>query len=103
MNPSRRHAHVGKRLLHIRQKASRPAEVDVRPPRDGDLVEDRSRQVTDAVEIVTHLVARARSAVANIATAARKGRHEAADFGRERMMKTISGRVEPQDLSRGPN
>jgi len=93
MNPSWRHANGCKRLLHIRQKASRPAEVYVRLPRDGDLVEDRPRQVTDAIEILTHLVAQTRSAVANVAAGARKGRHEAADFSRERMMKTISCRV----------
>ena len=43
-------------------------------------IEDRSREVTGDVEILTHLVLRARPAVTNIAAAVGEGGHEAADF-----------------------
>src|SRR6516164_3458308 len=69
MNPLRRNVQGSERLFHVCHEASRPAKVDIRPSRDTDFVEDRSRQVTGGVEIVTHLVVRARPAVANIAAA----------------------------------
>src|SRR5262245_47404526 len=65
---------------------------------DADLVEDRSREVTGSVEILTHLVARARPAVTNIAAAVRERGHEAADFCGEWMMLMIASPVQPQDL-----
>jgi hypothetical protein len=59
------------------------------------------KKVTTAVEILTHLVTRIRLAVANVAAAVRERQHEAADFGGEWMVISISSRVQPQDLSRG--
>src|SRR5262250_1567977 len=56
--------------------------------------------MTDGIEIFTQLVARARLAVTNIATAAREGAHEATDFGGEWMMLPIASRVQPPDLPR---
>src|SRR5271169_1854614 len=69
VNPLRRYARGCECLFHVCHKASRPAEIDVRLSRDADLVEDRSRQVTGGVEILAHLVARARPAVTNIPAA----------------------------------
>src|SRR5262249_37297676 len=90
VNPLRRHTQGCERLFHIRHEAGRPAEIDIRFPWDADLVEDRSRQVTGSVEILTHLVARARPAVTNIAAAARELEHEVADFCGEWMMPPIA-------------
>jgi len=67
---------------------------------DADVVEDRSREVTRGVEILTHLVARARSAVTHIGAAVREREHEAADFGGEWMMLSIASPVQPQDMPR---
>src|SRR6516225_8101057 len=69
VNLRRRYARGCERLFHICHEASRPAEIDVRLSRDADPIEDRSRQVTNGVEILAHLVARARPAVTNILTA----------------------------------
>jgi hypothetical protein len=65
---------------------------------NADLVEDRSRQVTGSVKILTHLVARVGPAVTKKAAAVREREHEAADFGGEWMMLSIASRVQPQDL-----
>ena len=99
----RRYARGCERLFHVCHEASRPAEIDVRLSRDADLVEDRSRQVTNSVEILANLVARGRPAVTNIPAAVGESEHEAADFGNEWMMLPITSRVQPQGLSRGPN
>jgi hypothetical protein len=40
--------------FHLCNKASRPAEVDIRVSWETKLVEDRSRQVTGSVEIPTN-------------------------------------------------
>src|SRR5262249_19778066 len=56
VNALRRDAEGCERVLHICHESSRTAEVDMRLLRDADLVEDRSRQVTGSVEILTHLV-----------------------------------------------
>ncbi len=87
VNPFGRHAEGCERLFHVCHEASRPAEVDIRLWWDADLVEDRSRQVTGSIEILSHLVARVRPAVTNIAAAVREHRHEAADFGGEWMCR----------------
>src|SRR5258708_13168084 len=81
MNPLRRHVQGCERLVHVCHEASRPAEVDIRLSRDADLVEDRSREVTGSVEILAHLVARARPAATTIPAAVADPEHEAADFG----------------------
>src|SRR4029077_18546058 len=94
MNPLRRHVYGCERLLHVYHEASRPAEVDIRLAWDADLVEDRSRQVTGGVEILAHLVVRARPAVTHIAAAVGKCGHEAAHFGGEWMMLPIASRVQ---------
>src|SRR5437879_13833772 len=96
VNPLRRHAQACEGHFHLCHEASRPAEVDIRLPWDTDLVENRLRQVTGSVEILTHLVARARPAVTNITAAAREREHEAADFGGKWMMLPITSPVEPQ-------
>src|SRR6516162_7446226 len=98
MNPLRRHIQGSERLFHVCHEASRPAEVDIRAWRDADFVEDRSRQVTGCVEIVAHLVVRARPAVANIAAAVSERRHEAANFDGKWMMLPVASRMQPQDL-----
>src|SRR5262249_50324738 len=72
--------------------------VHIRVAWDADLVEDRPRQMTGNVEIITLRVPRARPAVTNIAAGVREGVHEAADFGPEGMMLPIASPVEPQDL-----
>src|SRR5947209_11698120 len=79
VNPLRRHAQACEGHFHLCHEASRPAEVDIRLSWDADLVEDRSRQVTGSVEILTHLVARARPSVKNKAANVRESKHEAAD------------------------
>src|SRR5207237_6237652 len=89
-------------LFHVSHEASRPAEADIGFPWDADLVENGSRQVTRAVEVLTHLVERARPAVTHIAAPLRKREHQAADLGGERMMLPIASLIEPQDLSRRP-
>ena len=57
MNPFRRHIQTGERLFHVCHEARRPADVNICLLRDADLVEDRSRQVTDRVEILADLIA----------------------------------------------
>src|ERR1700731_3137964 len=86
MNPFRRHVQGCERLFHVCHEASRPADVDLRFSWNADLVEDRSRQVTGSVEILAHLIARARPAVTNIAATVGEREHEAADFGGKWMM-----------------
>src|SRR5262245_6650470 len=54
--------------------------------------------MTRSVEILSHVVARVRSAVANKAAPVRERAHETADFGREWMMLSIASRVQPQNL-----
>src|SRR5438552_6284587 len=98
VNPLRRNAQRCERLLHLCHEANRPAEVDIGLSWHADLVEDRLRQVTYGVEILTHLVARARPAVTNIATAVREREHEMADLGDEWMMLPVASSVQPQDL-----
>jgi hypothetical protein len=56
VNPLRRHAQGCERRFYVCHEASRPTEVDSRPSGDADLVEDRSRQVTGSVEILTPLL-----------------------------------------------
>src|SRR5205814_557101 len=92
-----RYAQGCERLFHVCHETHRPAEIDIRLLWDADLVEDRSRQVTGSVEILTHLVVRARPAVTNIAAAVRERGHEAAHFGGEWMMLPIASRGQPQD------
>src|SRR5437867_6990722 len=98
VNPLRRNAQRCKGLLHLCHEANRPAEIDIGLSWHADLVEDRLRQVTCGVEILTHLVARARPAVTNIAAGVREREHEPADFGAKWMMLPIASRVQPQDL-----
>src|SRR4029079_17898659 len=98
VNPFRRHARGCERLLHVCHEAGRSAEKDIRLSRDADLVEDRSRQVTGSVEILAHLVARARLAVTNIAAAVGERGHEAADLSGKWMMLPVAARGQPQDL-----
>src|SRR5262245_46690953 len=97
-DPLRRDAQGCERLFHVSREASRAAQVDIGLLWDADLFEERWRQVTGGVEILTHLVARARPAVTNTAVAVRKREHEAADLGREWMMLPIASRVQPPDL-----
>ena len=100
VNLLRLHAQLCERLFHLRHEASRPAEVDIRLSWDADVVEDRAREVTGSVEILTHLVARPRAAVTNIAAGVGEREQEPADFGGKRMMLSIASPVEPQDLPR---
>jgi hypothetical protein len=53
-------------LFHLCHEASRPVEVDIRLSWDAEFAKDSSGQVAGSVEILTHLVARARRAVTNI-------------------------------------
>src|SRR5438876_6314901 len=99
VNLLRRHAHSRECLFHVCHEPSRPAEVDIRISWDADLIENRSRQVTASVEVLTHPVIQSRLAVTNMAAAVRERTHEAADFIGERMMSAIASRVHPQDLS----
>src|SRR5262245_61251791 len=98
VNPLGSYARGYERRFHLCHEASRSAEVDIRLSWEPDHVEDRLRQVTGSVEILTHLVARARPAVTNIATALGEREHEAADFSSEWMMLPIASRVQPQHL-----
>src|SRR5262245_27060271 len=99
VNPLGRHTEGCERLFHFCHEASRPAEVDIRFQWYADLVEDRSREVTGSVEILAHLVARARPAVTNIAAALGEREQETADFRGKWMMLPIASPVQPQDLS----
>src|SRR5882762_5930997 len=85
-NSLRRYAQHCERLFHVSHEANRPAEVDIGFAWDADRVENGSRQVTGAVEILSHLVVRARPAVRNMAAAVREREHQAADLGGEWMM-----------------
>ena len=98
VDPLRRQAHRGERLLHVCHEASRSAEVDICLCWDVDVLEDRPREVARGVEILTHPVARPWPAVAHIAAAVREREHEAADFGGEWMILPIASSVQPQDL-----
>src|SRR5262245_49725140 len=95
VNLLRRHAHGCERLFHVCHEPSRPAEVDFCVSWYADLVEDRPRQVTCCVEILTHLVEQARLAVAHITAAMREREHEATNFRGECMMFPIASRVQP--------
>ena len=57
-----------------------------------------SEQMASSVEIFTHLVARVRPAVANIAAAPREREHESTYFGGEWMLLPITSRVQPKNL-----
>src|SRR5271163_2490709 len=95
VNPFRRDAITRKCRLHIRHKDSRSTKVNVRPWRDADLFEHRSRQMTGGIEILAQLVDGGRFAVTDIASAVREGEHQAADFGGKGMVFAISSCVEP--------
>src|ERR1041385_8175647 len=86
VNPLQSYARSCQRFFHIFHEASRPANVHLRLSWNTDHVEDRSRQVADGVEILTHCVVRVRSAVANIAAAVSERQHEAVNFHGEWMM-----------------
>src|SRR6266567_5409227 len=98
VNPLRRHAQRCERLLHVCHETSWPAEVDFCIWWDADLIEDRLRQMTGSVEVLTYLVLRARLTVANIAAAVWEREYEAADFSSKWMMLPVASRVHPQDL-----
>jgi hypothetical protein len=61
------------------------------------IVEERSRQVTGRVKILTPFVARAGPAITNVAAAVHEREHEAANFVREGMMLPIASCIQPQD------
>src|SRR4029077_13039485 len=90
VNPVWRHALSCERLFHVCHEASRAAEIDIRFSWEADIFEDRSRQMTASVEILTHLVAPARPAEANKGAAVREREHQAADFDGKRMMFPIA-------------
>src|SRR5207244_12409668 len=69
VNPLRRHTQGCERLLHRGHEASRPAEVHIPVSWDADLIEDRPRQVPGSVEILSELVPRGRTALAELAAA----------------------------------
>src|SRR5215471_8731764 len=100
VNALRRDAEGYERVFHVCHESSRTTEVHVGLLREADLVEDRSREATGSVEIFTHLVARTRPAVANIAASVSECEHEAADFGGKWMMFPIASSVDPRDLPR---
>jgi hypothetical protein len=54
--------------------------------------------MASCIEIFTQLVARLRRAVTNIAAAARKREHEAADFSDEWMVLPIARCMHPENL-----
>src|SRR5262249_12648100 len=98
VNPLRRHAQSGQHFFHVRHKASRPAEIDIRFPWEADLFEDGSGQMACSVEIFTQLVAPVRPTVTDIPAAALEREHEVADFGGKRMMLPIASCVQPKNL-----
>jgi len=102
MNLLRRHTQLRKRLFHVRHEACRSAEIDVRLPGDTRRIEHRLRHMTRRVEMLTHLVARIRGAIADIAAAMAQREHETVRFGSERMMFAVARCMHPQDLSRRP-
>src|SRR5262245_20451963 len=99
MNPFSRDTPVRKLLFHVVHEAGRPTKINVCLAREADFVEYGSREVTRCIEIIAQFVARGRSAVANIAAAVGELCHETADFGGERMVLPVTGRVQPEDLS----
>src|SRR6516162_3858339 len=85
-NSLSRHAHRLEHLFHVCHEPVRPTEINVAVARDAGCIENRLRQVTRSVEILSHLVVRTRRAVANIAAPMSQRRHQATNFGGKRMM-----------------
>lgn len=85
-------------FLHVRHELGRAAEISVGVPRGADFVEDGARQATGKVEMLSHFVVRARSAVADMRASIRELVYQAAGFTGERMMLAIASRMEPEDL-----
>src|SRR5262245_47031426 len=98
VNPVRRHTHGRERLSHVRHEPIWSTQINIRVAGYADGVEDCSRQMTGSIEVFTHLVARARPAVTDIAPSIRECTHEILDLDSERMMLPVASRVEPQDL-----
>src|SRR5262252_8746300 len=71
VNPFWRNAESRERCLHIRHEAIRSAKVNVRLSWNSDFFENRLRQMTGKVEIITWFLARARPAVTDVLAAIR--------------------------------
>src|SRR3954466_16077816 len=63
-------------LLHARHEGRGPAKVDISVSRKADVLEDRSREVAERVEIDADPVVRAGPAITDIAASVREGSHQ---------------------------
>ena len=86
-------------FFHVLHELVWAAEISVGVSRDADFVEDGARQATGKVEMLSHFVVRAWSAVADMRASIRELPHQAAGFAGERMMLAIASRMEPEDLT----
>src|SRR6476469_8155718 len=89
MDPLRCRANRLQHLFHVRHETIRPAEIDVCICRKANPGQDRSRQMSCHIEILTQPLLRVGPAMADIAAGIRKCEHQAADFRGEWMMLPI--------------
>src|SRR5260370_26544169 len=86
-------------FFHVRHELRRTAEINIGVSRHADFVEDGARQAAGKVEMLSHFVVRAWSAVADMRASIRELAYQAAGFAGERMMLAIASRMEPEDLA----
>src|SRR5215472_14305731 len=99
VNPLRCETERREGFFHVRHELGWAAEINVGVSGDADFIEEGARQPTGKVEIFSHFVVRARSAVADIRLSIRELAYQAADFTGEWMMFAIASRMEPEDLA----
>jgi hypothetical protein len=98
VNAFRRDAHCGERRFHVRHEAWGPAEIHICFFGHADFGENRRREATGGIEIPARRVVRVWPAVTNVAAPVWKAKHQAPNFGRERMMLAIASSVQPEDM-----
>ena len=86
-------------FFHVRHEVGWATEIRVGVSRDADFVKDGARQATGTVEMLSHFVVRAWSAVADMRASIRELAYQTAGFAGERMMLAIASRMEPEDLA----
>jgi hypothetical protein len=82
-------------LFHLSHELGWAAEINVSVLRNPYFVEDRARQATGRVVMLSRLVVRAWSAVADTRASIWELADQSADFAGERMMLAIASRMEP--------
>ena len=86
-------------FFHARHELRRTAEISVGVSWDSDFVEHQARQTTGKVEMLSHFVVRAWSAVADMRASIRELVYQPAGFAGEGMMLAIASRMDPDDLA----